>query len=140
MKTTQMKRRIISTLTPFLFLIIMVSPLIAQASEYNCTVTKKLNSNHEYTLEEIEKWQFSVLIHDNGNEAFISRCSFILSANKVTCDQYKADKIVFNKNVKNKKYYFFNSQFDVQLFSNLTFIENNGSGDIAFGECKITSP
>jgi len=34
------------------------------------------------------------------------------------------------------KYYYFDGQFDVQIFPNLSFIENNGRGDIAFGKCR----
>ncbi len=39
-----------------------------------------------------------------------------------------------------KKYYVFKGQFDVQLYPDLTFIENNGRGDIAYGKCELTSP
>jgi len=31
------------------------------------------------------------------------------------------EKVVFDENVKIKKYYIFRSQFDVQIFSNLSF-------------------
>jgi hypothetical protein len=137
MKNVSVKSQIINVLIKSLFVIIIFTPSIAQTAEFKCTVNKKLNSNHEYTTDEIKKWQFSVLINDTGNEALASRCDFSPSAKKVTCDKYKADKIVFDENLEIKKYYFFNSQFDVQIFSNLDFIENNGRGDIAFGKCEI---
>jgi len=120
--------------------ILAILPTIVQAVEYNCTVTKKLSSEHEYTVKEISKGQFSVLIEENRDSSYLSRCSFAKSEGKVTCDRYEVDKVSFDKNVNIKKYYVFQSHFDVQLFSNLTFIENNGRGGIAFGKCRVASP
>lgn len=50
------------------------------------------------------------------------------------------EKVVFDENVKIKKYYLFRSQFDVQLFPDLSFLENNGRGSIAYGQCRLVSP
>ena len=121
-------------------LILATLPTITQAVEYNCSITRKLSSEHEYSSQEISKGQFSLLIKENKETFYLSRCSFVISANKVTCDRYKVDKVSFDKNVNIKKYYVFSSHFDVQLFSNLSVIENNGRGGIAFGNCRITSP
>jgi hypothetical protein len=120
--------------------VLVILPTIAQAVEYNCTVTKKISSEHEYTAQEISKWQFSVLIEENKTTSYLSRCSFAKSVGKITCDRYEVDKVSTDKNAKIKKYYIFGSHFDVQLFSNLTFIENEGRGSIAFGKCRVTSP
>ena len=120
--------------------VVVILPTIVQAVEYNCTITRKLTSEHEYTTKEISKGQFSVLIEENRDSSYLSRCSFARSAGKVTCDRYEVVKISLDKNVNIKKYYVFRSHFDVQLFSNLTFIENNGRGGIAFGKCRVTSP
>jgi len=113
---------------------------LAQAVEYNCKVGKKFSAEHTYSVPELEKGQFSVKIVDEGESAILSRCSVTLSANKVTCDRYIVDKIIFDENVKIKKYYVFRSHFDVQVFSNLSFVENNGRGGIAFGKCVVTAP
>jgi len=117
-----------------------IMPTIAQAVEYNCTITRKLSSEHEYTSQEISKGQFSIFIEENRGPSYLSRCSFSRSADKVTCDRYEVDKVSLDKNVNIKKYYVFRSHFDVQLFPNLTIIENNGRGGIAFGKCRVTSP
>ncbi len=39
-----------------------------------------------------------------------------------------------------KKFYVFRSQFDVQVYPDLSFIENNGRGGIAFGTCSVVAP
>jgi hypothetical protein len=124
---------------PMLVFFLMVSSL-AQAAEYRCKVEKKLNGEHIYSQSEIQKGQFSVLVEERGASAFLSRCSFAYSVQKVTCDRYEVDKIEFDKNVKIKKYYVFRSQFDVQIFSGLSFVENNGRGDVAFGKCDVVAP
>ena len=115
-----------------------IKPLCA--AEYLCQVERKFNASHRYTPEELERWQFSVRINENSDEASIDRCSFSSSAQTVTCDRYVVDKVAFDENAKIKKFYVFRSQFDVQLSSDLNFIENNGRGDIAFGECALVSP
>lgn len=80
------------------------------------------------------------LIVEDEKEAFVERCSFVASANRVTCDRYKVDPVVADKNVDFKKFYLFRSQFDVQIFRDLSFIENNGRGGLAYGVCKLIRP
>lgn len=127
-------------LRTFLFILFLCAPGFAAAAEYDCKVTKKVDSENSYTAHQIEKWHFSVKVEESGGDAFVSRCSFSPSADKVTCDRYQVDKVVFDENVKIKKYYLFRSQFDLQLFSNLSFIENNGRGGIAYGKCRVVAP
>jgi hypothetical protein len=109
-------------------------------TEYECPVTQKLSSEHIYSQQNLKQYRYVVKIDDRGETAILSRCSFSPSQKKVTCDSYEVDKIDFDENVKIKKFYVFRSHFDVQLFSNLRFIENNGRGTIAFGNCRIVSP
>lgn len=110
------------------------------AAEYDCIVEKKIDSENMYTSHQIEKGKFSVKIEDNGGDAFASRCSFSASANNATCDRYQIDKVVFDEKVKIKKYYVFLPQYDVQLFSDLSFVENNGRGGVAYGKCQVVAP
>ena len=107
------------------------------AEEYFCPVSKKLSSNGSYSTAQLQKWMFSVKIKHMGDAAIISRCSFASSAGAVTCDNYKADAIHDDPYTGHTKFYYFSGQFDVQIFDNLSFIENNGRGDIAFGKCDV---
>lgn len=124
----------------FVILLAFCMPGFATAAEYDCKVGKKLESEATYTSHQIEQGQFSVKIEESGGGAFVSRCSFAPSANKITCDRYQVDKIVFDEKVKIKKYHVFRSQFDVQLFPDLSFVENNGRGGIAYGKCRVVAP
>jgi hypothetical protein len=123
-----------------LLVVLLGIPVLAQAVEYRCKVEKKFDFENIYSQNQIEKGQFSVLVEEKGVSAFLSRCSFTSSAQKVTCDRYEVDKTVFDENVKAKKYYVLRSHFDVQVFSDLSFIENNGRGGIAFGKCSVVAP
>ena len=105
------------------------------AESYSCMVSKKIDTENVYTQEVLNKYKFEVKINDNGSNAILFRCDFESSANAVTCDEYKVDKIERDGGIS--KYYYFRGQFDVQLFSNLTFVENNGRGSIAFGKCIL---
>jgi len=124
----------------FLVALPFFMPVVVQAVEYHCIVEKKFDSEREYTPTQIQKGKYSVQIEEKGDAAFVSRCSFSPSAQKVTCDRYQMDKVVQDNNVKIKKYYLFGSQFDVQLFPSLFFVENNGRGSIAFGKCNVVAP
>lgn len=116
----------------------------ANASSYSCVVKQKFNGEHVYSSEEIEAGKFSVKIddgvHKNSTEKpVLSRCSYSNIENKITCDDYTADHVEVTKTLDNrvfKKFYVFSSQFDVQLFPNLDFLENNGRGNIAYGTCQ----
>ena len=129
--STALSRSIIAIITSILW----ANP--GTAEEYFCAVSKKLSSNSSYSTAQLQKWMFSVKIKQVGDAAFISRCSFASSAGAVTCDDYKADFIYDDPYAGHKKFYYFRGQFDVQIFSNLNFIENNGRGDIAFGKCDV---
>ena len=97
-----------------------------------CNVERKLNRETEYSTEYINKWKFAVRIQHRDDSAIISRCG-----GNSACDDYAADFIEYTKNVGIIKYYYFSGQFDIQVFSDLTFIENNGRGDISFGQCRM---
>ena len=118
------------------------------AITYNCKVTRKFEATDEtlvYTPEHLKRYQFGVVIEfdeyldDGYKNAVISRCSYSDSAGMVTCDKYNVDfadkHSPLNEDHYILKFYHFRSHFDVQLFWNNTFIENNGRGSIASGKC-----
>lgn len=117
-------------------------PATVTAVEYDCKVTRKVDSERVYSSEQLRRGQFSVRIVESSDGSILSRCSFAPSQGqgKVRCDRYAVDRVEFDENVKIKKYYVFRSQFDVQLFPDLFFVENNGRGGVGFGICKVTAP
>ncbi len=116
-------------------LILFMMTNFAHAFTYECRVTKKLGEHNVATESDLKKWQFSVKIYDTSQPE-LERCSFSTRTNRVDCDRYVVDRVVFDQNINLKKFYHFSSQFDVQLFRDLSFIENNGRGGIAFGKCE----
>ena len=82
-----------------LIIILGILPTFAQAVEYSCEVSRKLDVDREYSASQVSQGK-----------------------------------------VKIKKFYVFDSQFDVQLFADLTFVENDGRTGISFGKCQVTSP
>jgi hypothetical protein len=76
---------------------------------------------------ELRKRQQHVIVEDERTPA-VQRCGFTPSVGRVTCDRYEVDRVEVDGNVDIKKFYLFRAQFDVQLFSNLSFVENNGRG------------
>ena len=63
--------------------------------------------------------------------------SFSTTAGRVKCDEYPVDYVRTDPNVGIKEYYYFKGHFDVQLYPDMQFIENNGRGSIARGQCSL---
>jgi|LauGreDrversion4_2_1035121.scaffolds.fasta_scaffold437023_2 hypothetical protein len=112
----------------------------AYAATYECKVDKKYAADLSViqSKEEVEKSRFKITIKE-GAKVTLDRCSFAPSQNAVTCDTLEPDRVEFTNTqfVKIKKFYLMKSQYDVQIFENLTFVENNGRGSIASGKCTV---
>ena len=118
-----------------IFLLLLLFPTIVYSTIYECKVSRKVGPENIVSESELKKWMFSIKIYDTTKPE-LERCSFSLSQNKVTCDKYQVDRVEVDKWVGIKKFYFFKGQFDVQLFPDMSFIENNGRGGISYGKCE----
>jgi hypothetical protein len=113
----------------------------AEALIYDCRVNKKFDSERIYTAQDLETYRPRVLIDLTQDAAYVRRCSIsIINGGVETCDKYKADYAAFDANADVSKFYVFESQFNVQLFSDGSFIEDNGRGTISFGTCNRLVP
>ena len=81
---------------------VLIVAASSHAAEYECTVTKKVDSDYDYSAERLKKSEFSVIVEDYSDSTFVSRCSFAQSAGKVTCDRYVVDRVVTDPNIKAK--------------------------------------
>jgi len=117
-------------------LILSLAAWNANAEELWCKVTRKLDSEREYSREHLDKYQPGVFVRTGAYGATLSRCSYG-SSGKHSCDEYVADKIEIDGSTGHRKFYYHRGQFDVQVFSNNRFIENNGRGTISFGQCWV---
>ena len=110
--------------------------------QYDCRVTAKgtftSTGFSEYSQENLDRFQHSVRLVEAAGSAILSRCSWTITDQRMTCDNYTVDRVEVDQNVEIRKYYYFRGQFDFQLFPNMTFLENNGRGGIAFGTCRET--
>ena len=106
----------------------------AYGEELWCKVTRKLDSEREYSREQLDKYQPGVFVRTGASGATLSRCSYE-SSGKWSCDKYTVDKIEIDNYTGHRKFYYYRGQFDLQVFSNNRFIENNGRGTISFGQC-----
>jgi hypothetical protein len=102
------------------------------AVEYDFDVT--------YGPKWLEKYQYSTRLEELPEGAFLSRCSHSLIYRRVTCDRYEVDRVEFDRHVGITKYYVFASQFDFQLFPDLSSLENNGRGSVQYGKCRLVAP
>ena len=124
-------------LTKSLLILVTIASLANSASANTmCIVQNKLDAltGNVYSAEQLKSMQFSLRL--DAQAQTMSRCSFQNSAGAVTCDTYNIDKVAIARGfVDIKKYYYFSGQFDLQIFNNYEFVENNGRGSIATGIC-----
>jgi len=118
--------------------LLLLLPAAALAMTYACTVEKRYDLRRTYTREQTKRGQFSVRITEERDSASLRRCAFEKKRQKISCDTPQpADRIVFDATTKRKKFYFFATQAEVQLFSDLRFVDNNGRGGLSFGTCTV---
>ena len=86
----------------------------AAAADYRCLVAQKFNSLHQYTRQELAEGQLSVLIEERSDAVYVSGCSYVPSAQRVTCDLYQIDQMFLDRNISVRKYRLFRSQFDLR--------------------------
>ena len=105
------------------------------ASRLVCRVEKKIDSERAYSQDDLNRFQFTVEVLPAGARSKLRRCSHSPSAGHVTCDEYEADYEITDIATGIRKLYYYRGQFDVQVFPDGSFVENNGRGSIAFGTC-----
>ena len=122
---------------------LIISALMTQsayAATYECKVDKKYAADLSViqSKEEVEKSKFKITIKE-GAKVTLDRCSFAPSQNAVTCDTLEPDRVEFTNTqfVKIKKFYLTKAHYDIQIFEDLKFIENNGRAGIAIGKCTV---
>lgn len=118
--------------------LIMMLPILQSGSTtLVCSVERKTHAAGEYPVENLDTYEPRTIIVFDAKTANVSRCSISPSAGWVeTCDTYAIDHVEFDPIASAKKYYFFGAQFDIQVFENGDFVENNGRGTISFGKCS----
>ncbi len=124
----------------FVAAVLLSAPLGGAAVELKCAVTRKVDGERIYTAADLAKGQYSVRIEESAAGSTVARCALSPSASRVTCDRCPVDRIERDPSIGVKKFYVFRSQFDVQVFKGLSFVENNGRGGIAFGTCRAVAP
>ena len=124
------------------FLIASISWVLclgARAATFDCRVEQKFDSGGVHAAESLKAFRPRVVVHVTEDGAQLLRCSISPSAGGVeTCDEYEVDHIVSDGRVGVSKYYYFEGQFDMQIFPDGYFVENNGRGTVSFGRCSYS--
>lgn len=110
----------------------------AFADAYVCTpifqsVMGKPATNTDFV---VKHKPFTRVIESNGLYK-IQRCSIPFGKDTHTCDIYNVDRIERDVNVSIQKFYVFTAQYDIQIFSDLSYMDNNGRGGLLVGKCKV---
>ena len=124
----------------FLLTVFILTVPSVNATTYKCepefqTVFGSRVENNDF----IRSFKPYTLVHDEV-EGRIERCSRSFTENRHVCETYKVDRLESDSNALVKKYYVFKAQYDIQIFRELSYIDNNGRGGMLYGKCKMISP
>ncbi len=122
-----------------LLLIVIQNFSLAYAVEFHCDTIKKYSQLGGEAAENLKKYKYQSRIKEDGKKVTFSRCS-VETGKGFTCDDYPVDKVEKDATVGHKKYYYYRGQADLQIFKDLSAIENNGRGQISYQTCKVVSP
>jgi hypothetical protein len=116
----------------FIAMLFLIANAHAHAVTYECAAKFQNHMGIEVKDDDFVKKHkpFTRIV----DEQTIQRCSISYMQKSLSCDTYNVDKVESDKNIK--KFYVFNSQYDIQIFADLSFIDNNGRGGMLFGKCK----
>ena len=112
------------------------SLLPAYGQSLLCVTESKFGFTGEVPKSKLDLYEpYSRLFMVNDSSA-IQRCSYSPAAQRDTCDTYLVDHVETDPHTSIIKYYYFRGQFDLQVYPDGAFIENNGRGMISLGHCK----
>ena len=131
------QNRVDSRLLKFTAVLLTSMATSLSAEVFICSVNHKVEllDGFVYPTERLLASQFEVRIDTSLN--LMSRCSVPPYATQSTCDVYHIDHTERSQTSLSTiiKYYYLNGQYDVQVFGDGKFIENNGRGGLASGVC-----
>ena len=110
-----------------LFPVLLIT-LTANAATYECNVERSLPTDAP---------NLNITVDERENSSSVIRC--LVNVEK-GCSLSFSDEVHYNEFLKSKKFYNLKGQSDLQIFSDLKFIDNSGQGVFRFGKCNITAP
>lgn len=108
---------------------------LAYGQSLQCVTERKFGSAGEIPKEQMDLYKPYSRLFAVDDSVVVQRCSFSPSAQRNTCDTYQVDKVETDQHAGISKYYYFRGQFDLQIFPDGSFVENNGRGMVSFGHC-----
>ena len=120
--------------------LLMLVSTATYAVEYDCAVDNRITADKQYSQKDIVANKYSISAFVINDTKGISTCYLSKEKNRVLCDTWPVDTVEFNESLKMKKFYAFRGQADLQILKDMSYVFNNGQGEISFGKCKVTSP
>lgn len=109
---------------------------------YKCDLAKTIHVKHNTATKDLKRNMYSLFILETDNpkvknQYTLYKCFYKKPTNKKRCEDIPISKVSLLDGSQIKKYYNLDMQYDLQVFKDLSFIENNGKGVISVGMCKI---
>jgi len=108
----------------------------ALAATYTCTVTDVWSPLALPKAEYLARTQPVLRLEDSTSGVVVTRCARDPASKEMRCRRIEIDWVFVNDSTGSRKFYRFADGYDLQLSSDLTFVENDGRGVVYHGRCK----
>ena len=117
---------------------VLLPAAAAQATTYECRVTAVWSPLTIPERSYLARTRPSLRLHDSDDGTDVLRCTRDPARKKRTCRTIPIDWMAEDPAHGSRKFYQFATHYDLQLFADRTFVENDGNGVILHGKCRIT--
>jgi len=121
-----------------LSLLIVGGVVHAQAATYACRVTDVWSPLVIPEADYLERIRPTVRVEESLQGAVVTRCARDPAWKRVDCQRIEIDWVDVNAGAGSRKYYRFAEHYDLQIFFDRSFVENDGRGVVYHGQCERT--
>jgi len=126
-------------LTTALLAVLTTWGLAARAAEYDCRVTDVWSPLVVPEVEYLERVQPTLHLSDTDAGVFVTRCARDPARKETHCERIQIDWVTRDDARATRKFYRIDRQYDLQLFFDRTFVENDGNGTVYHGRCNAVA-
>jgi hypothetical protein len=117
-----------------------LAALPAQAATYECRITDVWSPLVIPEREYLRRTAPTLRLEDTPQGAVVTRCARAPGEREAKCERVEIDWVAVHAAAGSRKYYRFETHYDLQLFFDRSFVENDGRGVVYHGQCRELKP
>jgi hypothetical protein len=116
--------------------LVALAGAVVHAATWECRVTAVWSPLVLPERDYLARTAPTVRLEDDGTHAVVTRCAHHPGETGRRCERIGIDWVEQRAENASRKYYRFATHYDLQLFLDRTFVENDGLGTVYHGQCR----